>query len=652
MSGGFSLIKRILVGRAFSSDRLGTTRLPKRLALPTFASDALSSVAYAPDEILLTLSLAGIAAFTVSPWVALAVVCVMAVVILAYRKNVEAYPSGGGDYEVVHTNLGGTAGRVAASALLVDYVLTVAVSISQASRYASGAIDFLHGYETLLSIALIAILALANLRGTKESGRVLAVPVYLFMATIGVVLLAGAWQAFTGTLHAAPSAAFDVLPSSRYEQGITALGGAFLVLRAFSSGCAALTGVEAVGNGVPSFQRPKARNASLTLILLGTISATMIMGIIGLAAATGVRFVDDPATQLTLNGQAVGDSYRQLPVIGQIARAVFVETPFIFYLVSLVTGVVLYLAANTAFNGFPNLASVLAAEGYLPRQLRLRGDRLAYSNGILLLTGAAATLVVLTQANVTTLIQMYIVGVFVSFSLGQFGMIRHWGKRLAVETDHGRRVRYRLNRVINSAGFAVVTAVLVIVVLTKFIYGAWVAVLAMALLWLLMSAINRHYTGVRDELSVDLADEDRGLYPSRSHGLVLVSGMNKPALLAINFAAVNHHTTLEAVTVKTDIIDTDELAKRWGQAQIQLPLRIMYSPYREYAGPIVDYVRRISAGSPRDVVVVYVPEFVVRHPWEGVLHNQSMKRLKAELTHLPRVVIASVPWQLGGGEEA
>ncbi|WP_058235663.1 APC family permease [Devriesea agamarum] len=656
--GAFQTLKRLVVGRAFASDRLESTRLPKRIALPTFASDALSSVAYAPDEILLTLALAGVATYSLSPWIAVAVVAVMAVVVLTNRKNVEAYPSGGGDYEVVHTNLGGGAGRVVASALLVDYVLTVAVSISQAAQYASGALPVLHGYEMILTIALIALLTVINLRGIKESGRVLAVPVYLYMGSIGLMLAWGGVKALTGSLETAPSANFEIVPATQFEQGLTALGGAFLVLRAFSSGCAALTGVEAIGNGVPSFRPPKSKNAATTLLLLGGISSVMILGIIALARVTEVHFVEDPHAQLRLHGEAIPAGYRQIPVIGQVAQAVFHASSPLFYLISFVTGLVLFLAANTAFNGFPNLASVLAKEGYLPRQLRSRGDRLAYSNGILALSATAILLVWVTGAEVTLLIQMYIVGVFVSFTFSQFGMIRHWTRLLAIEADARKRRHFRRNRVTNAIGFAMVTTVLVIVLITKFTHGAWVAVTAMALLWVAMSMISKHYAGVREELRVDQDPEDSedsgavaepgsvSVHPSRSHGIVLVSVLNKPALLAMGVAGANRHTTFEAVTVQVDDSDTAELVDQWRSQDVQVPLRILYSPYRDYVGPILNYIRTVNRRSPRDVVVVYIPEFMVGHWWESILHNHSARRLKARLQILPHVVVASVPWQL------
>ena len=447
--------KRLVLGRPVRSDRLGHTLLPKRIALPVFASDALSSVAYAPDEILLTLSLAGLTALTISPWVGIAVALVLLTVVASYRQNVHAYPSGGGDYEVASVNLGPRAGVTVASALLVDYVLTVAVSISSGAQYAATAIPALRGHETTFAIGLVVALTLVNLRGVKESGTAFAIPVYLFMAAMGSIAVVGAVRYFTGTLPAAESAGFGVASEPGFDQGLMGLAGGFLVLRAFASGCAALTGVEAISNGVPAFKKPKSRNAATTLLLLGSISIAMILSILLLAQATGVKFVDDPATQLLRDGVPVGDAYEQHPVISQLAASVFSGVDVLFVVVSVVTGLILVLAANTAFNGFPVLGSILAKDGYLPRQLHTRGDRLAFSNGILTLAAAAIALIWAFDAQVTRLIQLYIVGVFVSFTLSQLGMVRHWTRELRTEPEPRARTRMRRSRVINATGLHV-----------------------------------------------------------------------------------------------------------------------------------------------------------------------------------------------------
>ncbi len=645
MSDTADVVKRILIGRPMRSEHLGHTLLPKRIALPIFASDALSSVAYAPDEILLTLALAGVAASAFSLWAGLLVVFVLVIVVLSYRQNVHAYPSGGGDYEVATKNIGPQAGLSVASALLVDYVLTVAVSISSASQYAASAIPALEGHEATVAVAAVVLLTVMNLRGVRESGTVFAIPTYLFMALIGLMAAVGGIRYFTGNLPLAESAELTVVPEAMFDQGLVGLAGAFLFARAFASGCAALTGVEAISNGVPAFRKPKSRNAATTLAMLGAISATMVISILLLAQATGVKYVEDPATQLTLNGGPVPETYAQHPTIGQLSAAVFQGFPIAFYAISVVTGVILVLAANTAFNGFPVLGSILAKDGFLPRQLHTRGDRLAFSNGILTLAVGAIVLIVAFDAEVTRLIQLYIVGVFVSFTLSQLGMLRHWTRELKLSSDPAARTQMKRSRVINAIGFGCTGIVLVIVLLTKFVHGAWIAILAMAVLYVVMRAIRKHYDSVRDELTLDDVDAARSL-PSRVHAIVLVSRIHKPTMRALAYARASRPSVLEAVTVGVDPEDVVAMTAEWEALDIPVPLRVLDSPFREISRPILKYVRSIRRESPRDLVVVYIPEYVVGHWWEQLLHNQSALRLKGRLLFTPGVVVASVPWQL------
>jgi amino acid transporter len=649
-------VKRLLVGRAMRSDRLGETLLPKRIALPVFASDALSSVAYAPDEIFLTLGIAGFAAYSFSWKVGLVVAAVLLVVVASYRQNVHAYPSGGGDYEVVTVNLGRTPGLVVASALLVDYVLTVAVSISSASQYAASTVDALQGHEVTVAVGAVLVLMAANLRGVRESGTAFAIPTYAFIAAILGMALWGFSRYFFGNLPDVASARFELAAEPGYEAGLTGIAGAFLLLRAFSSGCAALTGVEAISNGVPAFRKPKSKNAATTLLLLGTIAVTMLVSIIVLAKTMGLRFAENVAEQLRLDGKEGvplanggvrfpdGTTYVQDPVIGQLAKTIFDNLPLIAALITTVTGLILVLAANTAFNGFPVLGSILAQDRYLPRQLHTRGDRLAYSNGIILLALAAILLIVAFDAEVTRLIQLYIVGVFVSFTLSQTGMVRHWTRLLRTETDPAARARMRRSRVINAVGLSVTGLVLVVVLITKFLLGAWIAIAAMIVLFAMMKGIHRHYEGVSAELVVD-DDEDMTL-PSRTHAIVLVSKIHKPTLRAINYARAMRPTTLEAVTVNVDPEETRALQREWDRRAIPVPLKVLDSPFREVTDPVIEYVRDVRRSSPRDLVTVLIPEYVVGHWWEHLLHNQSALRLKGRLLFTPGVMVTSVPWQL------
>ena len=632
------------------SDRLGETLLPKKLALPVFASDALSSVAYAPDEIFLTLGLAGGALALTHSWeIALGVVLVMAVVVASYRQNVRAYPSGGGDYEVATVNLGPRAGLTVASSLLVDYVLTVAVSISSGVQNAAAALPWIRGHEVVVAVGLVVLLTTINLRGVKESGAAFAAPTYLFMFSVLGMALVGIVRHYTGSLPQAESAQFELVADPGHA-AMGALAMAFLMLRAFSSGCAALTGVEAISNGVPAFQKPKSKNAATTLLLMGTISITMLLSMISLATWTGVKYAEDPGEQLRLNGQPVGEDYVQETIMGQVAHAVFDNfTPGVV-LVSIVTGLILILAANTAFNGFPVLGSILAKDGWLPRQLHTRGDRLAFSNGIIILASAAAFLIVLYDAQVTKLIQLYIVGVFVSFTLSQTGMIRHWNRHLLLERDRSERARMQRSRIINAVGAAMSGTVLLVVLATKFIHGAGYAIAAMVVLFFLMLGIRRHYDRVRDELRVSEGDTDHQMLPSRVHAIVLVSKIHKPTLRALAYARATRPSMLEAITVNVEPDETRALQQEWDRRDLPVPLKALDSPFREITRPVVDYVKSIRSGNPRDVVVVYIPEYVLGRWYEQVLHNQSALRLKSRLLFTPGVMVASVPWQLESSE--
>ncbi len=650
VSNSGRVVKRVILGRAMRSDKLGETLLPKRLALPVFASDALSSVAYAPDEIFLTLGLAGGALALTHSWeIALAVVVVMAVVIMSYRQNVRAYPSGGGDYEVASVNLGPRAGLGVGSALLVDYVLTVAVSISAGVQNAAAAFGFVRGHEALVAVLIIAALTAMNLRGVRESGTAFAIPTYLFMVTVLGMALIGVFRKVTGTLPQAESAGLELLPEPGYE-AMTGIALAFLFLRAFSSGCAALTGVEAISNGVPAFRKPKSQNAATTLLLMGMISVTMMLSMVALATWTGVKYAEDPATQLARDGVLVGEDYVQHTVMVQVAESVFSGFHAGVVLVSIVTGLILVLAANTAFNGFPVLGSILARDGFLPRQLHTRGDRLAFSNGIIILAAAAALLVVIYDAKVTALIQLYIVGVFVSFTLSQIGMVRHWTRHLRLERDPGERGRMMRSRVINGVGAAMSGTVLLVVLATKFLHGAGYAIAAMAVLYVMMTRIRRHYDHVRDELSVQEGDTKQQMLPSRVHAIVLVSKIHKPTLRALAYARATRPTILEALTVDVDPEETKALQAEWVRRDIPVPLKALDSPFREITRPVVDYVKSIRSGNPRDLVVVYIPQYVVGHWWEQILHNQSALRLRSRLLFTPGVMVSSVPWQLASSE--
>jgi amino acid transporter len=631
----FDIAKRLLVGRPLGNDRLGETLLPKRLALPVFCSDPLSSVAYATEEILLVLGLGGLALLTLSWYVAAAVVVLLTLVVLSYRQTCHAYPGGGGAYAVTRANFGPGTALVAASALLVDYVLTVAVSVVAGVANIVSAFPVLAPHAVGISVGLVALLAVMNLRGVKESGTVFAVPTYGFVLIVLSMLLAGGVRLAAGGHLVAESARYPIAPTVQHTGALVLL---MLLMRAFASGCTALTGVEAVSNGVPSFRRPRSDNAAATLVIMGVLAVTMFAGITALAVASHVHITADNAA---LVGFPAGGT--QPTVIAQLGSAVFGSGSAGFFALQAFTAAILVLAANTAFNGFPILASILGGDGYLPRQFARRGDRLVFSNGIVVLALLASLLIRAFDASTTRLIQLYIIGVFVSFTLSQAGMVRHWNRALRTERDPVARRRLHRSRTVNLVGAAATAVVLVIVLVTKFTHGAWIVVIAMPALFLIMRGIHRHYVKV----SRELAPEPAGmLLPARIHAVVLVSRLHKPTLRALAYARATHPDSLTALTVATSDAEVRDLQRQWAERDVPVPLTVVESRYRDITGPVLEYVAGLCRQGPRDLVVVYLPEYVVGHWWEHLLHNQSALRLKARLLFEPNVMVTNVPWPL------
>jgi amino acid transporter len=618
-----SVVKRLLVGRALRSQQLQETLLPKWLALPVFASDPISSVAYATEEIVLVLASGGAAYLAFSKWVAAIIAALLAIVIASYRQTCRAYPSGGGAFAVSLDNFGENAALVAAAALLVDYVMTVAVSVVAGVIGITSAAPSLQPHAVALSVGFVVLLMLANLRGLKEAGRLFAVPTYAFVSLTYLMFVVGAAKGLTGHLG-------DAATASQQIQRTAHVGGALtlvLLLRAFASGCTALTGVEAISNGVPAFRPPKARNAANTLAIMGALSVSMFVGI----------------TVLALHLKARAQSSGNPSVISQIAATVFGGHSVLFYLYQAATAGILILAANTAFNGFPLLSSILAQHGYLPRQMHNRGDKLVFSNGILLLGAFAIALIIGYHANVDNLIHLYIIGVFTSFTLSQAGMVRHWNRTIAASPP-AQRHRMRVARVINLVGAAATMLVLLIVVYTKVTQGAWIAILAMIFIFVLMKLISRHYAAIATELTV--TESEKPALPPRNHALVLVSRLHLPTMRAISYAKATRPSTLTAVTVQIDQAETARLSEEWNRHVPDIPLVILDSPYREVTRPVLKHLRGLHRDSPRDVITVFLPEYVVGRWWEQLLHNQSALRLKARLLFEDGVMVTSVPWQL------
>ena len=637
------LAKRILIGDPLTSQQVDEQLLPKRMALPIFASDALSSVAYAPQELLMILLIGGLAFLSFAPMIAAAVVVLLIVVVLSYRQLIKAYPSGGGDYEVASKNLGEIPGVIVAAALLVDYVLTVSVSIASGVDNIISAVPELNPARVEIAIGFVILIVIVNLRGVREASVVFAIPTYLFIGSVVVMIATGLIRTFLGDPPVASSAEYAVQAESLTQAAVI-----LLVLRAFSSGCSALTGVEAVSNGVPAFRAPKVRNAQTTLALMGTIAALLFAGLTTLALISGVHYAENPCHLVGFDC-----TNPQPSLMAQVAAATFGGGSIAFFVIQAATACVLLLAANTAFNGFPLLGAVLARDGYAPKALNTRGDRLVFSNGMILLGVAAMTVLVVFQANLTTLIQLYIIGVFVSFSLGQIGMVRHW-RRMLRDTRHrtvaeaatDRRSAYT-GLVINTCGATLTVTVLLIVTITKFTHGAWMVFFAIPILAVLMLGIKRYYRDVEHEITVD----DTTHFGSEGDvAIVLVSRLQKPVIKALDYAIAAKHDKTIALHIALSPKDGEHLQQEWAQHNIPVPLVIVDSPYRTFAQPVEQFIRAYREKHGSSVVTVYLPQYIVGHWWEGLLHNRRARRIAAQLMLVHGVTITLVPWLLDSTE--
>jgi len=599
------LLKRWIVGRPMPLAQARHERLSKTVALAVFSSDALSSVAYATEEILLVLVLAGAAAAHLSVPLALAITGLLLIVVVSYQQTIHAYPSGGGSYIVARANLGATPGLIAAAALLIDYVLTVSVSVAAGVAALTSAFPALREHRIAFGVSFIALIAFANLRGVRESGRVFAVPTYLFVGIFAFMVATGLWRWMQGELVP--------LPPRVMAETVPLTG--FLVLRAFSSGCTALTGVEAISNGVPAFKPSESRNAAITMGWMAGILGVLFLGITVLAWALGVT----PSEEET--------------VVSQVARALFGRDVF-YYLVQGATMLILVLAANTSFADFPRLASLLSRDRYAPRQLTTQGDRLVFSNGIVMLGGLAALLIVLFRGETHALIPLYAVGVFISFTLSQSGMVRHW------LVERGPGWRWRL--AVNGVGATVTAVVTVVIAATKFSHGAWIVVLLIPVMVTAFRVVNRHYEALAAELSLEhLADEP----PVTNTVLVLVGDLHMGVVRALRFAQ-SLTPNPKAVYVEIDPSRTLKLEERWAKGGSGVPLVVLASPYRSVLGPLFEYLGRIKAQEPHGVITIVIPEFVPRHWWQHVLHNQTALLVKGALLFRQGIVVVDVPFHL------
>jgi amino acid transporter len=600
-------LKRLLVGSPISTAHAEHERLSRITGLAVLSSDALSSVAYATEEILRVVMIGGAAALGLATPIGVVISLLLLIVAFSYRQTIFAYPSGGGAYIVAKDNLGDTPALVAAAALLIDYTLTVAVSIAAGVAALTSAFPSLHVSRVELSIVFMGLLAVGNLRGIRESGRIFSVPTYFFIAVILLLIGVGAWRYATGTLVPVPDGA-AALPI--HELGM------FAILTAFANGCTAMTGVEAVSNGVPAFQKPESQNAASTLVLMAALGVTMFMGITLLAHAYQV-VPNDTET-----------------VVSQIARAVFGGRGWAYYSVQAGTMLILVLAANTAYADFPRLASIVSRDRYLPRQFMNQGDRLAFSNGIVVLSSCAGILLVVFGGDTHALIPLYMIGVFVSFTLSQFGMVLHWNKT--------RETGWRTSAAINGFGAVVTAIVLAIVATTKAAEGAWIIILLIPALVMVFRATRQHYDHVAAQLSLG------GFAPLpkvRNVVLLPLSGVHRAVLQALHYA----HTLsddVRALYVSTDPQSLALVRRDWEQWGEGVPLVVLESPYRSVLEPLITYINDLETREPDAYVTIVLPEFVPARWWQHLLHNQRALILKGTLLFRPNTVVTNVPFHL------
>jgi amino acid transporter len=600
-------LKRWFVGTPLPTAQSRHERLGKATALATFASDALSSVAYATEEILLVLILAGSVALSYSLPIGIAIALLIAIVVSSYRQTILAYPQGGGAYIVSKDNLGVLPGLIAAAALLIDYVLTVAVSVAAGVAAVTSALPSLYPLRVWLCVAAVAAVSVANLRGIRESGKLFAAPTYLFIASLGVLVI---WGVAGAVLNLLPEAPYQAHPPGLEGVGL------FLILRAFASGCAALTGVEAVSDGVPAFKPPEAHNARVVLSALGIILIVLFIGITYLAYDLGIS----PRENET--------------VVSQIARHIF-GGGIAYYELQFVTMLILLLAANTSFADFPRLAYFLARDRFIPRQFATQGDRLVFSNGIVILGGLALALLLVFQGDTHRLIPLYAVGVFISFTLSQASMVRRW-LRL-----RGEGWWWRLG--LNGLGAVATGIVMVTIATTKFSHGAWIVVLLIPTLVAAFLVVHRHYDTVAAQLSL----EDMPAPPPLDNTvLVLVGDLHRGVVRALQYAQTLSPTA-KAVYVETDPERTRRLEERWGKWGMGVPLIVLNSPYRSLLGPLMEYIDQLQRQrGEHHVVTIVVPEFLPARWWQQLLHNQTALLIKGQLLFRKNVVVTDVPYHL------
>lgn len=636
-----------LIGQPVSTRNLSAVALPKRYALPLFGADGISSVAYAADQMILTLAAAGASALAFSPWIGLGVAMVGLLVIGTYRYNINQIASEG-DIQLVHRKLGALPSIVMGASSLMDYMLTVAVSMSSASSFLVALYPQIQDWRTHIAVLLIVALTLFALRGVQLLGKIAYWPLYVFLALLGATLIVGWIRAATGTLPLAESATYVIAPELE-THSLEGLALMLLLARSFSAGLVAFSGVSTISNSVKYFRRPKKYNAAVTMMLMGLITSVLLVSLLGFAAATRVHMVHDTTRFLFIDGHTPGEYFHQKPALYQVALAIYQGVPFFAQLLVFATVGVLIIASLTAFTGFPVIASSLADYQYLPVFFRSVDSRGLYANGVLALSAFSIFLTTVFNSDVYSLIQLYIVGMCLSMVLVQLAVVRYRMRLLRITLAQMPRRALLRDIAVSAVGVMVTAAVLVIVVVTKFAAGAWLSLGMIALMVGGMVVTRRHYDAVDAALDIPLNAEsvaDVAALPSRVHAIVYVERVRRPAVRALSYARAGRPSTIEALTVNNDRAALEVVKKRWYALGIPVPLSVIDSPYRDTVEAVVSYVRRRRKKSPRDILVVYLPEFVVKHWWQRILHRRTVRRLKQALLHEPGVMTATVPWAM------
>ena len=636
-----------LIGQPVSTRNLSAVALPKRYALPLFGADGISSVAYAADQMILTLAAAGASALAFSPWIGLGVAMIGLLVIGTYRYNINQIASEG-DIQLVHRKLGALPSIVMGASSLMDYMLTVAVSMSSASSFLVALYPQIQDWRTLIAVLLIVALTLFALRGVQLLGKIAYWPLYVFLALLGVTLIVGWVRAATGTLPLAESATYVIAPELE-THSLEGLALVLLLARSFSAGLVAFSGVSTISNSVKYFRRPKKYNAAVTMMLMGLITSVLLVSLLGFAAATRVHMVHDTTRFLFIDGHTPGEYFHQKPALYQVALAIYQGVPFFAQLLVFATVGVLIIASLTAFTGFPVIASSLADYQYLPVFFRSVDSRGLYANGVLALSAFSIFLTCIFGSDVYSLIQLYIVGMCLSMMLVQLAVVRYRMRLLRITLAQMPRRALLRDIAVSTVGVVVTTAVLVTIVVTKFAAGAWLSIGMIALMVGGMVVTRRHYDAVDAALDIPLNAEsvaDVAALPSRVHAIVYVERVRRPAVRALSYARAGRPSTIEALTVNNDRAALEIVKKRWYALGIPVPLSVIDSPYRDTVEAVVSYVRRRRKKSPRDILVVYLPEFVVKHWWQRILHRRTVRRLKQALLHEPGVMTATVPWAM------